>query len=365
MMHGGVAPSVSAPAAMSVTAPVISPNIPLHEASLAPQRPRMRGAFRDAVRPRSRYTVMALNKQTLARVDVNVPQDKQDPNIITNTQRIEAALPTIKEVLAKGAKSVVCMSHLGRPDGQPNEKFSLAPVAKKFEELLGKPVTFVKDWADNEKTCADPAEGSVILLENLRYHVEEEGKGKDAAGEKVKADPAKVKEFRAGLRKLGDIYVNDAFGTAHRGHSSMVGEGYETKVAGYLVEKELSAFAKVLDEPARPVTAILGGAKVSDKILLIDNLLEKVDKMIIGGGMAFTFLKELYGAEIGGSLYDEEGAKLVKQIMENAKAKNVEILLPSDYVISSKFGEDGEIKESDLEKGIPEGFMGLDVGAGR
>merc|ERR1719217_1276257 len=330
------------------------------------QRMRFRGALQRAAEKRGRaYTIMSLNKQTLAdvdvkdkrvliRVDFNVPQDKADPNIITNTQRIEAALPTIKHVLDKGAKSVVLMSHLGRPDGMPQEKFSLAPVAKKFQELLGKDVTFVKDWADNEKTCADPAPGSVILLENLRYHVEEEGKGKNADGDKVKADAAKVKEFREGLRKLGDVYVNDAFGTAHRGHSSMVGEGFDTKVAGFLVEKELSAFAKVLDEPARPVTAILGGAKVSDKILLIENLLDKVDKMIIGGGMAFTFLKELY---------NEEGAKLVKQIMDGAKAKNVEILLPEDYVISSKFGEDGEIKESTLEGGIPEGFMGLDVGA--
>merc|ERR1719217_1097954 len=245
------------------------------------QRMRFRGALQRAAEKRGRaYTIMSLNKQTLAdvdvkdkrvliRVDFNVPQDKADPNIITNTQRIEAALPTIKHVLDKGAKSVVLMSHLGRPDGMPQEKFSLAPVAKKFQELLGKDVTFVKDWADNEKTCADPAPGSVILLENLRYHVEEEGKGKDAAGEKVKADAAKVKSFREGLRALGDVYVNDAFGTAHRGHSSMVGEGFDTKVAGFLVEKEL------------------------------------------------------YKAEIGGSLYDEEGAKLVKQIMDGAKAKNV------------------------------------------
>ena len=373
-LMSGATPSVSAPSASAPVvygAPVAVAPVPLANERMAMQRMRFRGALQ----PRSRaYTIMALNKQTLAdvdvkdkrvliRVDFNVPQDKADPNIITNTQRIEAALPTIKHVLDQGAKSVVLMSHLGRPDGQPNEKFSLAPVAKKFEELLGKPVTFVNDWADNEKTCADPAPGSVILLNNLRYHVEEEGKGKDAAGEKVKADPAKVKEFREGLRKLGDIYVNDAFGTAHRGHSSMVGEGFDTKVAGFLVEKELSAFAKVLDEPARPVTAILGGAKVSDKILLIENLLDKVDKMIIGGGMAFTFLKELKRTDsIGGSLYDEEGAKLVKQIMEGAEKKGVEILLPSDFVISSKFGDDGEIKNSDLAAGIPDGFMGLDVG---
>merc|ERR1719331_1098539 len=330
--------------------------------------------FRGALQPRSRaYTIMALNKQTLAdvdvkdkrvliRVDFNVPQDKADPNIITNTQRIEAALPTIKHVLDKGAKSVVLMSHLGRPDGMPQEKFSLAPVAKKFQELLGKDVTFVKDWADNEKTCADPAPGSVILLENLRYHVEEEGKGKNADGEKVKADAAKVKEFRAGLRKLGDIYVSDAFGTAHRGHSSMVGEGFDIKASGFLVAKELAAFAKVIDAPTKPVLAILGGAKVSDKILLIQNLLDKVDKMIIGGGMAYTFLKVLNDMPIGTSLYDEEGAKIVPDIMKKAKEKNVDIVLPVDFVCSSKFGEDGEIYAAAKADGIKEGFMGLDCG---
>merc|ERR1711871_1861505 len=172
-------------------------------------------------------------------------------------------------------------------------------------------------------------------LENLRYHVEEEGKGLGADGEKVKA-------FRASLRKLGDIYVNDAFGTAHRAHSSMVGEGFDVKASGFLVSKELDAFAQVLDAPAKPVLAILGGAKVSDKIQLIKNMLDKVDKMIIGGGMAFTFLKVLNDMEIGNSLFDEEGAKIVPEIMSLAKAKGVEITLPIDFVTSSKFGEDGE-----------------------
>merc|ERR1712182_113989 len=158
-------------------------------------------------------------------------------------------------------------------------------------------------------------------------------------------------------------YVNDAFGTAHRAHSSMVGEGYEVKVAVALVEKELSAFSKVLDEPARPVLAILGGAKVSDKIQLIKNLTSKVDKMIVGGGMAFTFAKVLHGANIGGSLFDEEGAKIVPEIMEAAKAANVEMIFPMDFTVSSKFGEDGEIKEGvTLEEGVPDGFMGLDCG---
>merc|ERR1712039_669587 len=284
--------------------------------------------------------------------------------IITNTQRIDGALPTIKSVLEKGAKSVVLASHLGRPDGCVVEKYSLAPVAKILEEKLGKPVTFCKDCvgAEVEATCADPAAGSVILLENLRFHVEEEGKGVDADGNKLKADAAKVTEFRASIRKLADVYCNDAFGTAHRAHSSMVGEGYEVKCSGGLMSKELDAFAKVLDSPAKPVLAILGGAKVSDKIQLIMNMLDKVDKMIIGGGMAYTFLKVSDKMEIGTSLYDEEGAKIVPEIMEKAAKLGVEIILPTDFVISSKFGEDGEIKEATKESGIPEGFMGLDCG---
>merc|ERR1719453_1568820 len=194
-------------------------------------------------------------KRVLMRVDFNVPQDKADPTKITNTQRIDAALPTIKDLLDRGAKSVVCCSHLGRPNGQKNEKFSLAPVAKVFEKQLGKPVTFLPDCCgpEVEAACADPAPGTVILLENLRYYAEEEGKGQDAEGNKVKASPEATAAFRKSLASLADVYVNDAFGTAHRAHSSMVGEGYEVKAAGGLLQKELDAFSKVLDEPQRPV----------------------------------------------------------------------------------------------------------------
>merc|ERR1711988_1678589 len=303
-------------------------------------------------------------KRVFMRVDFNVPQDKKDPTKITNTQRIDGALPTIKGVLEKGAKSVVLASHLGRPDGCVVEKYSLAPVAKILEEKLGKPVTFCKDCcgAEVEATCADPATGTVILLENLRFHVEEEGKGVDADGNELKADAAKVTEFRASIRKLADVYCNDAFGTAHRAHSSMMGEGFDVKCSGGLMSKELDAFAKVLETPAKPVLAILGGAKVSDKIQLIMNMLDKVDKMIVGGGMAYTFLKVNDGMAIGTSLYDEEGAKIVPDIMEKAKKLGVEIILPVDFTISSKFGEDGEIKEATKEGGIPDGFMGLDCG---
>eukprot|EP00930_Biecheleria_cincta_P039498 TRINITY_DN2714_c0_g1_i4.p1 TRINITY_DN2714_c0_g1~~TRINITY_DN2714_c0_g1_i4.p1 ORF type:complete len:873 (-),score=231.61 TRINITY_DN2714_c0_g1_i4:172-2790(-) len=305
-------------------------------------------------------------KRVFIRVDFNVPQDKKEPSIITNTQRIDAALPTIKHCLAKGCKSVVLCSHLGRPDGCAVEKFSLAPVAKCLEEKLSKPVMFLKDCCgpDVEAACANPAPGTVILLENCRFHVEEEGKGVDKDGNKIKADKAKSKEFRSSMAKLADIYCSDAFGTAHRGHSSMVGEGYSVKCSGFLVAKELEAFAKVLDSPARPVCAILGGAKVSDKILLIKNMLDKVDSMIIGGGMAFTFVKVLNGIDIGGSLFDEEGAKIVPEIMEKAKAKGVEIVLPVDFICASKFSDepDREIKPGDVQTGVPAGFMGLDCG---
>uniref|UniRef100_A0A7S1WM56 Phosphoglycerate kinase n=1 Tax=Alexandrium catenella TaxID=2925 RepID=A0A7S1WM56_ALECA len=303
------------------------------------------------------------DKRIFVRVDFNVPQDKKDPNIITNTQRIDAALPTIKYALDNGAKSVVLCSHLGRPNGAFSDKFSMAPVAKVVEEKLGRPVQLMKDVVgpEVEAACADPAPGSVILLENSRFYIEEEGKGKDAEGNKVKADPEKVKEFRASIAKLADIYCSDAFGTAHRAHSSMVGDGFATKCSGFLLAKELDAFVKVLDTPGKPVCAILGGAKVSDKIQLIDNLLDKVDIMVIGGGMAFTFLK-VQGCEIGASLFDEPGSKLVPGIMEKAKKNGVEIVLPVDFVCSSKFGDDGEIQNGDLESGVPEGFLGLDIG---
>jgi phosphoglycerate kinase len=298
------------------------------------------------------------------RCDFNVPQDKKDPSIITNTQRIDGALPTIKYCLEKGCKSVVLASHLGRPDGSAVAKYSLAPVAKVLKEKLGKEVMMLSDCVgpEVEKACLDPAPGTVILLENVRFHVEEEGKGVDKDGSKIKASADQVQAFRASIAKLADVFCSDAFGTAHRAHSSMMGEGYNKKCSGFLVAKELAAFAKVLDEPAKPVLAILGGAKVSDKILLIKNLLDKVDMMIIGGGMAYTFLKVNDGMSIGSSLYDEDGAKIVPEIMAKAKEKGVEIILPCDFKISSKFGEDGEMQECDKFDGVPDGMMGLDCG---
>lgn len=301
-------------------------------------------------------------KRVFIRVDFNVPQDKVTGEI-TNTKRIEAALPTIQYALDKGA-SVVLASHLGRPNGQVTPKFSLAPVAKKLEELIGRPVKFLNDCvgAEVEAACAEAKPGDIILLENLRFHIEEEGKAKDAEGNKIKADKEAVAQFRASLTKLADVYVNDAFGTAHRDHSSMTGVALPQKAAGFLMNKELKAFDQVLNNPPRPFLAILGGAKVADKIQLINNLLDKADEIIIGGGMAFTFKKVLNNIEIGSSLFDEEGAKLVPELMEKAEKVGKKIILPVDYVAADKFAADAATKEVSDAEGIPAGWMGLDVG---
>ncbi|KAG3289606.1 phosphoglycerate kinase 2-like [Ictidomys tridecemlineatus] len=301
-------------------------------------------------------------KRVIMRVDFNVPMKK---NQITNNQRIKAAMPSITFCLDNGAQSVVLMSHLGRPDGVPMpEKYSLEPVAGELKALLGRDVTFLKDCVgpEVEKACASPEAGSVILLENLRFHLEEEGKGQDASGNKVKAEPEKVEAFRQSLSKLGDVYVNDAFGTAHRAHSSMVGVNLPQKAAGFLMKKELEYFAKALENPERPFLAILGGAKVADKIQLIKNMLDKVNQMIIGGGMAFTFLKVLHNMEIGASLFDEEGAKIVKEIMAKAEKNGVKITFPVDFITADKFDEHANTGNATIESGIPDGWMGLDCG---
>jgi phosphoglycerate kinase len=301
-------------------------------------------------------------RRVLMRVDFNVPQDKTT-GAITNNQRIVAALPTIRHALEQGAP-VVLMSHLGRPDGKRVEKFSLKPVAAELQKLLGRPVTFLDDCVGPavESACAAPAPGSVILLENLRFHIEEEGKVKHKDGTSTKAEPAAVEAFRASLTKLGDVYINDAFGTAHRAHSSMVGVGLKAKAAGFLMEAELNAFAKVLEHPDRPLLAILGGAKIADKIPLINNLLEKANRVILGGGMAYTFLKVNRGMKIGASLFDAEGAKIVAELEAKAKAKGVELIFPEDFIAADKFAPDASTQPADLATGIPDGWEGLDAG---
>jgi phosphoglycerate kinase len=313
----------------------------------------------------AKKTIKDLNlagKRVFIRVDFNVPQDKQTGEI-TNTQRITAALPTIQHALAQGA-SVVLASHLGRPNGQKTPKFTLKPVAEKLQKLLGRPVKFLDDCvgAEVEIACAALQPGEVVLLENVRFHIEEEGKAKDAEGNSVKADPANVAAFRASLTKLGDVYVNDAFGTSHRAHSSVTGVDLPDKVAGFLVEKELAAFAAVLENPQRPLLAILGGAKIADKIPLIRSLIDKADDIIIGGGMAYTFHKVLNGMKIGNSLYDPAGAEIVSELVAKAKEKGVRIHLPVDFITGDDFSPTANTGSATVESGIPEGWEGFDCG---
>ncbi|KAK9470588.1 phosphoglycerate kinase [Dipodascopsis tothii] len=299
-------------------------------------------------------------KRVFIRVDFNVPLDG---TVITNNQRIVAALPSIKYAIEKDAKAIILASHLGRPDGKVTEKYSLKPVSSELSKLLNKPVTFLDDCVGEkvESYVAKATGGEVILLENLRFHAEEEGSYK-VDGKKVKVDTQKIEAFRKSLTSLADVYVNDAFGTAHRAHSSMVGFEVPQKASGFLVKKELEFFAKALEKPDHPFLAILGGAKVSDKIQLIDNLIPKVDALIIGGGMAFTFKKALENVKIGASLFDEEGAKIVGEVLEKAKANGVKVVLPVDYVTGSKFSKDAEVGYATDETGIPDGWLGLDIG---
>jgi phosphoglycerate kinase (EC 2.7.2.3) len=284
-------------------------------------------------------------KRVLVRVDFNVPLDKEQN--ITDDTRIRAALPTIKYLLDHQAK-VILMSHLGRPKGEFDPKYSLAPVAVRLGELLNTKVTMAKDVIGESAKEAVNAlkEGEVVLLENVRFHKEE-----------TKNDL----EFAKALASFGEIYVNDAFGTAHRAHASTEGVArFLPAVAGYLIKKELDVMGKALSNPERPFVAILGGAKVSDKIGVIENLIEKVDTLIIGGGMAYTFFKAR-GYEIGSSLLEEDKVDLARSLEEKAKAKGVKFLLPIDNVVAKEFKADAEHKVVPSEE-IPAGWQGLDIG---
>jgi len=283
-------------------------------------------------------------KRALVRVDFNVPLD--DNLNITDDIRIRAAVPTIKYAIDKGAK-VILMSHLGRPDGQVNEKLRLAPCAKDLEKILGRPVLALKDCIgpDVKKAVDSMKPGDVILLENLRFHAEEEAN-----------DPKFAKE----LASLGDVFINDAFGTAHRAHASTEGvTHYLPSAAGFLLEKEIKYLGNTVDDPKRPFMAILGGAKVKDKIKVIDNLLNKVDCLIIGGGMAYTFLKA-QGKTIGSSKFDKDGFDTAKAALDKAAKKKIPILLPVDHIIADKF--DASANTQVVGENIPDGWMGLDIG---
>ena len=284
-------------------------------------------------------------KKVLVRCDFNVPLDENKN--ITDETRINAALPTIKYLLEHGAAVILC-SHLGRPKGEFNMKYSLAPVAKRLSEKLGFEVKLAKDviGPDAKKLAAEVKPGEAILLENVRFHAEEE-----------KNDPAFAKE----LASMAEIYVSDAFGTVHRAHASTAGVAdYLPAVAGFLIGKELNFLGKAVTNPERPFVAILGGAKVKDKIGVITNLIEKVDTLLIGGGMAYTFMKAT-GGEIGNSLCDEERLGLALELLDKAKAKGVKLLLPIDNVCGKEFSNDTEQMICESGK-IPEGWEGMDIG---
>ncbi|EKX74121.1 phosphoglycerate kinase, putative [Theileria equi strain WA] len=292
-------------------------------------------------------------KRVLMRVDFNVPIKE---GVVTDATRIKATVPTIKFLLDHGVKSIVLMSHCGRPDGQRVEKYTLKPVVPELSSLLGgHEVKFLDDCVGEavEAECKDPKPGSIILLENLRFHPEEESKDQTAES---------VVSFRSSLTKLGDIYVNDAFGTAHRAHSSIVGVDLPLRVAGHLMKRELDYFAKALENPQRPFVSILGGAKVRDKIKLIMALIEKVDALIIGGGMAYTFKKVLNGMPIGESLFDEESVEIIGKIVEKCKQFKVDLHLPVDFKVTTDFSNDTPTKFVDDSEGVPDGWMGLDCG---
>lgn len=284
-------------------------------------------------------------KRVIMRVDFNVPMKDGE---ITDDTRIVEALPTIKYAIENSA-IVILLSHLGRPKGERKPEFSLAPVAKRLSELLGKEVTFIPELYGeivNEKV-KNAKEGDVILLENTRFD-----KGE------TKNDPELAKKWA----ELADIHVNDAFGTAHRAHASNVGIAqYIPSVAGFLMEKEIKFLSKATTNPEKPYVVVLGGAKVSDKIGVITNLLDKADKILIGGAMMFTFLKSL-GYNVGSSLVEDDKLDLAKRILEQAKEKGTEIVLPVDAVCAQKIETGVETKTIDIKDGIPEGWMGLDIG---
>lgn len=286
-------------------------------------------------------------KRVLVRCDFNVPLVDGK---ITDENRLVAALPTIKKLINDGGKVILC-SHLGKPKGEPKPELSLAPVAVRLAELLGQPVKFAADATvvgENAKAAvAAMNDGDVILLENTRYRVEE---------------TKNVDEFSKDLASLADVFVNDAFGTAHRAHCSNVGvtKYVDTAVVGYLMQKEIDFLGNAVNNPVRPFVAILGGSKVSSKISVINNLLDKVDTLIIGGGMAYTFEKAL-GNNVGNSLLEEDYVEYAKEMMDKAKAKGVKLLIPVDTVVADAFSNDANIKVVE-QGGIEDGWMGLDIG---
>ena len=285
--------------------------------------------------------------RAIVRVDFNVPLS--DKLVVSDDTRIRAALPTIEKITNDGGIAIL-MSHLGRPKGGPEKKYSMEPVANRLSEILDRPVYFVDDCVGEkvQKRIDELSEGDILILENLRFYGEEE-----------KGNP----EFAGELAKLADVYVNDAFGTAHRAHAStaVIAKFFpENKMFGYLMEAELSSVRKVMESYEKPFTAIIGGAKVSTKIGIIENLFDKIDNLIIGGGMTYTFVKA-QGGEIGSSLVEDDFINKAKEILQIAEEKGVRILLPEDSVIADEFSNDAQRLQCASDE-IPEGWMGLDIG---
>ncbi|KAF0718926.1 Aste57867_1387 [Aphanomyces stellatus] len=287
-------------------------------------------------------------KRVLVRADLNVPLSKQDPNVITDDTRIREALPTLRFLLENNASVVLC-SHLGRPKGQVNDKMRLAPVATRLSELLGSPITTVSDCIGAEVDAAKSKlqKGEILLLENLRFHPQEE-----------KNDAAFAKELAAHT----DVFVNDAFGTAHRAHASTEGvtQFIPISVAGKLLEKELKYLSEAVDSPKRPLAAIIGGAKVSTKIPVLESLLEKCDKIFLGGGMIFTFYRA-QGISVGNSIVEEDKIELAKSLLEKAKQRGVKFILPTDVVVADKYEANANSKTVGIND-IPAEWLGLDIG---
>ena len=292
--------------------------------------------------------IQVAGKRVLVRCDFNVPLDA-DRNI-TDETRINGAMPTIKYLVDNGAKVILC-SHMGKPKGEPKPEFSLAPVAKRLSEKLGKEIVFAADpevvGENAKKAVAEMKDGDVVLLENTRYRAEE---------------TKNIETFSKELASLADIFVNDAFGTAHRAHCSTEGvtQYLDTAVAGYLIEKEIAFLGNAVNNPVRPFVAILGGSKVSSKISVINNLLDKVDTLIIGGGMAYTFMKAL-GEEVGDSLLEEDYLDYAKEMMDKAEKNGVKLLIPVDTVVADAFSNDANFKTV-ARGGIEKGWEGVDIG---
>ena len=309
-------------------------------------------------------------KKAIVRVDFNVPFNEKFE--ITDDTRIKAALPTLKKILSDGG-SVIVMSHLGRPKGKANPDFSMKHVQGRLAELLGTEVLFAKDCVgpDAKEKAAALQPGQVLMLENLRFHLEEEGKpnlAEDTSEQEKKAAKAEMKEkqqtFSKELASMADVYVNDAFGTAHRAHAStaVIADYFDSdkKMFGFLIEQELQSLDKVLKSPDRPFTAIMGGAKVSTKITIIENLLDKVNNLILGGGMTYTFIKAR-GGQIGNSICEDEYLELARKIEKMAKEKGVNLYLPVDVVAADAFDNNANTRIVAVDQ-IPDGWQGLDAG---